>query len=75
MLFSQRQGLDSIKKTIQIDFVDKELRNSLWNYLSLVYLQLHKIKPHKSNLCKKVLNWKRRGFYPKFMDKLFQKAS
>jgi len=39
MLFSQRQGLKPIKKTIQIDFVDEDLRNTLWNYLS-VYLDL-----------------------------------
>lgn len=44
MLFSQRYGLKAIKKIIQIDFVDEDLRNSLWNCLSLVYLHLLKKK-------------------------------
>lgn len=44
MRFSRRQGLNPIKKTIQIDFVDEDLRNSLWNCLFLVYLRLLKEK-------------------------------
>lgn len=40
MLFSQRRGLRPIKKTIQIDFIDEDLRNSLWNCLSQIYLRL-----------------------------------
>ncbi len=44
MLFSQRYGLKAIRKIIQIDFVDEDLRNSLWNCLSLVYLHLLKKK-------------------------------
>ena len=31
MLFSQRYGLKPIKTTIQIDFIDTELRSGLWN--------------------------------------------
>lgn len=42
MLFSQRHGLKPIKKIIQIDFIDEDLRNALWNYLWLVYLELLK---------------------------------
>jgi len=30
-LFSQREGLKPLKQTIQIDSVDEDLENSLWN--------------------------------------------
>lgn len=38
-LFSQRQGLKPIKKIMQIDDMDEDLRNSLWNALTLIYWQ------------------------------------
>lgn len=37
MSFSQRQGLKSIKNVIQIDSMDDDLRNSLWNILHELY--------------------------------------
>jgi hypothetical protein len=37
MLFSQRHELKPIQKTIQIDSMDDELRNGLWNCLMVVY--------------------------------------
>ena len=36
-LFSQRQGLKPIKKIMQIDDMDEDLRNSLWNALTIIY--------------------------------------
>lgn len=38
-LFSQRKGLKPVKKVIQIDFMDRDLRNGLWNALTLFYWQ------------------------------------
>lgn len=35
MLFSQRQGLSPIKSLIQVDSVDVELRNALWNAITV----------------------------------------
>ncbi len=35
--FSQRQGIERMKNIIQIDSMDKALRNSLWNALTLYY--------------------------------------
>jgi hypothetical protein len=37
MLFSQRHGLKPIQKIIQIDSMDDELRNGLWNCLMVIY--------------------------------------
>jgi len=37
-LFSQRKGIKSIKKEIQKDAVDEDLRNGLWNCLYQIYL-------------------------------------
>ncbi len=34
-LFSQRKGLKPVKSIIQIDSMDTDLRNSLWNALSI----------------------------------------
>jgi len=36
-LFSQRMGIKPIKTVIQVDFMDDDLRNSLWNALCLFY--------------------------------------
>lgn len=35
--FSQRQGIKPIKSIVQIDSMDNDLRNSLWNALTLCY--------------------------------------
>ena len=35
--FSQRRGLKQVKSFIQTDFIDIELKNSLWNALSATY--------------------------------------
>lgn len=35
--FSQRKGLKSVKSVMQVDSMDDELRNSLWNALTVCY--------------------------------------
>lgn len=35
--FSQRKGLKKIKTEIQVDYMDNELRNRLWNVLTMTY--------------------------------------
>lgn len=37
MLFSQRQGLKPVKQTIQLDYIDDDLRIALWNVLAVYY--------------------------------------
>lgn len=37
MLFSQRKGLKPVKNIIQVDSMDEDLRNGLWNALSIYY--------------------------------------
>jgi hypothetical protein len=37
MLFSQRKGIKPVKEIIQIDSVDDDLRNCLWNALTVFY--------------------------------------
>jgi hypothetical protein len=37
MLFSQRKGLEPVKSFIQIDSMDQDLRNGLWNALKVFY--------------------------------------
>lgn len=39
MLFSQRHGLEPVKTTIQVDSMDDDLRNGLWNCLVLFLLE------------------------------------
>lgn len=39
MRFSQRKGLKPVKTTIQINSMDEELRNGLWNGLTLYYFE------------------------------------
>ena len=36
-LFSQRKGLKPIGSVIQVDSMDKDLRNRLWNALTIIY--------------------------------------
>lgn len=38
-LFSQRKGITSVKSVMQVDTMDKDLRNSLWNALTRFYWQ------------------------------------
>jgi len=37
VLFSHRKGLEPVRKAIQLDSIDYELRVGLWNGLTLVY--------------------------------------
>ena len=37
MLFSQRKGIKPVKNVIQIDSMDDDLRNGLWNTLTIYY--------------------------------------
>jgi len=36
-LFSQRKGIKLVKSVIQVDDMDDDLRNSLWNALTISY--------------------------------------
>lgn len=42
MLFSQRNGYKPVREVIQIESMDIELRNALWDALCLFYWDLHK---------------------------------
>lgn len=46
MLFSQRQGLTPAQKTLQLEQVDEELRNRLWNALKVYYWDNYKSSIH-----------------------------
>lgn len=37
VLFSQRKGLKPIKDVMQVDSMDDDLRNGLWNALTIFY--------------------------------------
>jgi hypothetical protein len=39
MKFSERQGLRTAKETVQLESMDKDLRNGLWNSFQLHYLE------------------------------------
>lgn len=39
MRFSDRIGITKVKSTIQIDFIDEELRNGLWNVFQVFFIQ------------------------------------
>lgn len=78
MLFSQRVGLKPIKNVIQIDSIDAELRNSLWNALTIFYWDRMKeitnagVSEHLSN-CNDLENlflklWN--NFFKKTLDSL-----
>lgn len=41
--FSQRKGIKAVKTVIQVDSMDSDLRNGLWNALTIFYW--HKVKP------------------------------
>lgn len=41
MLFSQKYGYKTVKEIIQVDKMDNELRNALWDALCLFYWDLH----------------------------------
>jgi len=45
-LFSQKYGHKPVKSTIQVDSMDEDLRNSLWNAVDIFYLA--KLEPHLS---------------------------
>jgi hypothetical protein len=36
-LFSQRKGIKPVKSVMQVDSMDSELRNGLWNALIIFY--------------------------------------
>lgn len=47
--FSQRKGVKPVKDVIQIDFVDNDLRNSLWTALTLHYWSKAKVESLQHN--------------------------
>lgn len=61
-LFSQRRGLKPIRSVLQVDTMDSDLRNGLWNALSTSYfppppgavLSLLSEKPALKDLCQKL---------------------
>jgi hypothetical protein len=55
MLFSQKHGYKPVKNVIQLESIDTELRNGLWNALDIFYwsegqLHEHLSSPHNSKL-------------------------
>ncbi|MBI4288209.1 MAG: hypothetical protein HY671_07275 [Chloroflexi bacterium] len=44
--FSQRKGLKPVKQVIQVDDMDADLRNSLWNAMDLFYWQQFAASSH-----------------------------
>lgn len=54
LLFSQRKGLKPIKNVMQIDSMDKDLRNSLWSALLIHYWEYMKHKYSLSSEGRKV---------------------
>ena len=36
-LFSQRKGIEPVKSVLQVDYIDADLRNGLWNASTLSY--------------------------------------
>lgn len=49
MLFSQRKGLKLIKNILQVDSMDADLRNGLWNVLCIYYWDHVKSNRYESN--------------------------
>ena len=50
-LFSQRKGIKPVKSVMQVDSMDTELRNGLWNALTIFYwnqVKYHRISEYKS---------------------------
>ena len=50
MNFSQRKGISPARKTIQIDSIDQELRNSLWSALTIYFRNIRNIDLHELHL-------------------------
>ena len=46
MKFSERNGIKSPKVNIQIDYIDDDLRNSLWNVIDIIFLS--ELKNHEN---------------------------
>jgi len=49
-LFSQRKGFKPIKSVMQVNYMDSELRNGLWNALTLFYW--NQVKDKRISYCK-----------------------
>ena len=50
-LFSQRKGIKPVKSVMQVDSMDTELRNGLWNALTIFYwnqVKYHWISEYES---------------------------
>lgn len=62
MLFSQRKGIKPLNKVIQIDTIDGELRNGLWNALDVMVWGQYKTKPHPYT------SFKYSNLYPLFIQ-------
>lgn len=56
MLFSQRHGYKPVKSVMQVNTIDKDLRNGLWNALYLHYLRhIHKREYFSDDFTEKYL--------------------
>lgn len=47
MLFSKRKGFTKIREVIQVESIDTELRNGLWDAIQIHYLDLYKEYSHE----------------------------
>ena len=57
MLFSQRRGLKPIKVGIQVDSIDNDLRNALWDAIQLAVWDKHKDSSYHGYLADSSLDW------------------
>ena len=71
-LFSQREGVKSIRTTLQIDSMDADLRNSLWNVLYDYYFILIKNRKYRimDNDTKQLLEKLWRNHFKRHIDDL-----
>lgn len=57
MLFSQRKGLKPIRVGIQVDGIDTDLRNALWDAIQLAVWDKHEDRSYYGYLADSSLNW------------------
>ena len=57
MRFSQRQGINPASKTLQIEAIDGELRNGLWDAIQLSYFATVKYDTNNWGIAKRCDRW------------------
>ncbi len=73
MLFSQRKGIKAVKAVMQIDSMDQDLRNSLWNVLCIFYWDKMKSNPEGYYFKKDIQNIKLVGLLHLLWDGYFRR--